>query len=122
MTLNTKCFVGAAAIMVGLLVLTHGVSLWAEDKLRPMNWALPVSTSPTIDPATCAVYILAGHMANSETTKQMAIDIAYYEGDLQMEHFAAVDRARQELVRSAFEMCAFLQTAAQAVRSDELED
>jgi hypothetical protein len=118
MKTNGNVLVGITAVSCVLFLALFPIfrAAYAQRKAGPQRTA-----SPTIDPATCAVYILAGHMANAETTKQMAIDVAYYEGDLQMEHFAAVDRARQELVRSAFEMCAFLQAAVQSVTSDRVE-
>ena len=101
-----------AITVVALSGMYVGVFFLAEVVNAADRRIASTVTSPTIDPATCAVYMLAGHMANAETSRQLAETAAYYEDDLGMEHFAAVDRARQELVRSAFEMCAFLQQSA----------
>lgn len=106
-----KDWIKASITVVAFLLAIPGVLLLAEAVDAADRRIAASAVSPTIDPATCAVHILSGYMANPVVLEQIGKNAASYQ-KMNIEKFAAIDMAKQDLVRDAFGWCTFLQQAA----------
>ena len=64
MSQRSACISLLVAVVITAVLVNH-VALAQRDAKGA------VAVSPTIDPATCAVYILAGKMANPKTLERL---------------------------------------------------